>query len=142
MSPDRTVLVLAALMALLSSARCPGADVGEPCKAGISAADAALAAATAERVVRHPARPVPLHLLTRSTPSGCARVRFSIDAAGTAQEPVLERFHPDPRFGRAILDVVRAMEFRPAPGPGARDDALIVVSFSAGELFDKEDGAE
>lgn len=129
---NRWIRSLVALAGLTAVAMYAGADPGDPCRSGVGDADLALIKATSLRMVDRGGRgPAALHLFTRAAPSGCARVRFAIDAAGEVRDPVLEYFVPDRRFGREILQLVRDMRFTPATSPDGRDDALTVVSMAA-----------
>ncbi|WP_386068760.1 energy transducer TonB [Tahibacter sp. UC22_41] len=134
------VCAAATLAVLVAGTACAGTgkDASDPCRVGVGDADGTLIAETEKRLLHRPDGPVPLHLLTRKTPSGCARVRFTIDASGDVKNPTLEFFFPSPRFGRELLALVSDMKFTPAVAPDGRDEALIIVNIatdfgSAGE---------
>ncbi len=114
-------------VALLAESSVPATDPSAPCYTGLDETRRALAKATGERMVRNPRGSVPMHLF-RGTPTGCARLRFVVDAEGRLQEPVVELAHPDTRFGAAALRLLSSAVFTPGRRP--REEALMVVSFT------------
>jgi hypothetical protein len=103
-------------------------DYIAPCQADLDEDGKALARATAARMIRRPTVGMSTHLF-RGVRAGCARLRFVIDAAGHLQAPIVERSHPDARFGHAAVRMLSSAVF--APGGG---EVLMVVGFRIDEL--------
>lgn len=106
-------------------------DFIAPCEADLDDGRKALVQATSARMIRRPSGAVPMHLF-RGVRAGCARLRFIIDAAGHLQAPVIERSHPDARFGQVAVRMLSSAVF--APGSRPSDEVLMVVAFRFDEL--------
>lgn len=109
-----------------SLAAATSADSTSFCRQGMTASERALLDATTARTRPGRVAVFPSTSLFRNGQrSGCARMRFAIDTNGHPQSITIERFHPNPLFARAILHLLRSMEFEPRENAS---DALVVIA--------------